>query len=212
MYYCYLYHILTQNICIKENMEVAIITEDSFIELIQAFLLAISLIFCTFYAIKSRFNIAQSFWIGSVLIFFSALRRELSFLSDILVPDGFLFLGASYEWWEDVVLFFITVTALGLLIYAWNYVSAVLKEVPKQLYIVTSLLVVLQYVAENEIGFSTLSGNIVEELCEAIIYTIAFVYLWRFKLDDFNTRFIKQADPLLPSYNFLPPSQNKNNS
>ncbi|SUD89902.1 hypothetical protein [Psychrobacter phenylpyruvicus] len=193
-------------------MEVAIITEDSLIELIQAFLLAISLIFCTFYAIKSRFNIARSFWIGSVLVFLSAIRRELSFLSDILVPEGFLLLGASYEWWEDAVLFLIAVTALGLLTYAWHYVSAVLKQVPTALYIVIFLLVILQYVAENEIGFSAISGNIVEELCELIIYTITFMYLWRFKLDDFNTRFIKQTNPLDLRYNFLPPSQNKNNS
>ena len=91
------------------------------------------------------------------------------------------------------ILLVITLTALGLLLYARRYVWAVLKEVPKKLYIVTAILVVVQYVAENEMGFSTVSGNIIEELCEVIIYIIAFVYLWRFKLDDFNSRFIHKS-------------------
>ena len=84
----------------------------------------------------------------------------------------------------------IALTALGLLIYARRYFWAVLKEVPKKLYIIVTLLVIVQYLAENEIGFNTFSGTLVEELCEAVIYIIAFAYLWRFKLDDFNTRFI----------------------
>ena len=124
------------------------------------------------------------------MVFFSALRRELSFLSDLLVPEDFLWLGKNYEWWEDTVLLIIALAALGLLIYARRYVWAVLKEVPKKLYIIVTLLVIVQYLAENEIGFNTFSGTLVEELCEAVIYIIAFVYLWRFKLDDFNTRFI----------------------
>lgn len=145
------------------------------------------------YAIKSHLNVARSFWIGATLVFLSALRRELSFLSDALVPEDFVFIGQSYDWWEDAVLLVITLTALVLLIYARRYVWAVLKEVPKKLYIVTAILVVVQYVAENEMGFSTVSGNIIEELCEVIIYIIAFVYLWRFKLDDFNSRFIHKS-------------------
>jgi len=145
------------------------------------------------YAIKSHLNVARSFWIGATLVFLSALRRELSFLSDALVPEDFVFIGQSYDWWEDAALLVITLTALGLLIYARRYVWAVLKEVPKKLYIVTAILVVVQYVAENEMGFSTVSGNIIEELCEVIIYIIAFVYLWRFKLDDFNSRFIHKS-------------------
>ena len=124
------------------------------------------------------------------MVFFSALRRELSFLSDLLVPEDFSWLGKNYEWWEDTVLLIIALAALGLLIYARRYVWAVLKEVPKKLYIIVTLLVIVQYLAENEIGFNTFSGTLVEELCEAVIYIIAFVYLWRFKLDDFNTRFI----------------------
>lgn len=124
------------------------------------------------------------------MVFFSALRRELSFLSDRLVPEDFLWLGKNYEWWEDTVLLIIALAALGLLIYARRYVWAVLKEVPKKLYIIVTLLVIVQYLAENEIGFNTFSGTLVEELCEAVIYIIAFIYLWRFKLDGFNTRFI----------------------
>lgn len=124
------------------------------------------------------------------MVFLSALRRELSFLPDLLVPEDFLWLGKSYEWWEDAVLLIIILAALGLLIYARRYVRAVLKEVPKKLYIIVTILVIIQYLAENGIGFNAISGGIVEELCEAVIYIIAFVYLWRFKLDDFNTRFI----------------------
>ncbi|WP_143514107.1 hypothetical protein [Psychrobacter piechaudii] len=124
------------------------------------------------------------------------------------MPEDFLWLGKNYEWWEDTVLLIITLAALGLLIYARRYVWAVLKEVPKKLYIIVTLLVIVQYLAENEIGFNTFSGTIVEELCEAVIYIIAFTYLWRFKLDDFNTRFINTrfnnnwlVIDLLPSLN-----------
>lgn len=180
------------NNSIDNTKELAIITEDSLIEYIEAFLLALSLIPCVLYAIKSRFNIARSFWIGSILVFLSALRRELSFLPDLLVPEDFLWLGKSYEWWEDAVLLIIILAALGLLIYARRYVWAVLKEVPKKLYIIVTILVIIQYLAENGIGFNAISGGIVEELCEAVIYIIAFVYLWRFKLDDFNMRFVNK--------------------
>lgn len=110
----------------------------------------------------------------------------------MLVPSDFMFIGQSYEWWEDIVLLVLTVIALFSIVYAWRYVWCLLKRVSKTIYFITFALIILQYLAENQIGFGHISGNIVEELCEFMIYLIAFFYLLRFKVDDFNHRFVTQ--------------------
>lgn len=112
----------------------------------------------------------------------------------MLISEDFVFLGQGYEWWEDSILLVITLITLGCLIYAWRYTWLLLKSVSKPLYLITFGLIVLQYLAENYIGFSHVTGNIVEELCEIIIYSIAFVYLLRFKVDNFNSRFLMQTN------------------
>lgn len=121
-----------------------------------------------------------------MLVFFSAIRRELSFVPDMLVPKDFILLGQSYDWWEDSFLLVVTLTALGSLIYSWRYVVAVLKGVPKWLYAFTGTLLVFQYLGEHHIGFDHNLGVWVEEVSEGIIYLTALIYLWRFKLTEFN--------------------------
>ena len=140
---------------------------------------------------NSQLKLGKFFWLAALLIFFSALRRELSFVPELFVPEGFMLLGKTYEWWEDGILLIVTLIALGSLAYAWRYLWAILKNVPPFLYVLTTVLVIIQYMGENSIGFSHDMGMIVEEVAEAIIYIIALIYLWRFKLNEFDGQLAK---------------------
>lgn len=75
--------------------------------------------------------------------------------------------------------------AVGLLIYSWRYLWALLKKAPLSLYGSIAVLAVLQYTGENAIGFPETLGVFIEELSETIIYAIVLVYLWRLNLQDY---------------------------
>lgn len=60
------------------------------------------------------------------------------------------------------------------------------KNTPITLYLVVAVLATVQYMGENAIVFPHAFGAIIEELTEATIYSIALVYLWNFKLIDFE--------------------------
>lgn len=143
------------------------------------------------HAMSSQLKLGKFFWLAATLIFFSALRRELSFVPELVVPEGFMLLGKTYEWWEDSILLIVILIALGSLAYAWRYLWAVLKGVPLFLYVITSLLLIIQYMGENSIGFAHDAGMVTEEVAEAIIYIIALLYLWRFKLIEFDSQLAK---------------------
>ena len=164
------------------NQEITIITENSIIEIGEAIVLTLCLLRCLQYSVQSRVQQGRYFWLASVFIFFSAIRRELSYLPDLLVPEDFTLLGHSYDWWEDMVLLAIILVTLILLFRARHYFWTVLKNVPKFLYIGVAVLAVLQYMGENAIMFPHEFGEIIEELSENIIYMIALIYLWQFKL------------------------------
>lgn len=133
-------------------------------------------------------NVKQSryFWLASVLVFFTAIRRELNYLPDLFVPSDFLLLSHSYDWWEDGVLTVVYLIIVSLLIYSWRYLWAVLKDVEISLYIIVAVLAGLQYMGENAIIFPQDFGIVIEEMSEAIIYGIALVYLWQLKLTDYE--------------------------
>lgn len=122
---------------------------------------------------------------AAVLVFLTVIRRELNYLPDLFIPNNFLFLRHSYDWWEDVVLTVAYLLAISLLAYSWRYLWAVLKKVPLALYFIVAALALLQYMGENAIGFPEAIGGIVEELSETTIYGIALVYLWRLNLNDY---------------------------
>lgn len=82
----------------------------------------------------------------------------------------------------------VSLAALGALIYGWRYFWHILKNVPLTLYTLTISLVILQYIGENEIGFSHDTGVVVEEVSEMLIYCIAFAYLVRFNLSEFDSK------------------------
>ena len=169
------------------NQETTIITENSIIEIGEAIILTLCLLRCLQYSVQSRVLQGRHFWLASVLVFFSVIRRELSYLSDVLVPEDFVLLGHSYDWWEDRVLLVIIVATLILLVRARHYFWSVLKNVPKSLYLGVAVLAVLQYMGENAIMFPHEFGEVVEELSENVIYMIALIYLWRFKLSTFDS-------------------------
>lgn len=87
---------------------------------------------------------------------------------------------------------------VGFLTYSWRYLWAVLKKVPLSLYLTVVALALLEYMGENAILIPESIGEMVEEVSETIIYTIALVYLWRFKLGDFENYFLHQPNQHQP--------------
>ena len=83
---------------------------------------------------------------------------------------------------------------VGFLTYSWRYLSAVLKKVPLSLYLTVVALALLEYMGENAIVIPESIGEMVEEVSETIIYAIALVYLWRFKLGDFENYILHQPN------------------
>lgn len=155
------------------------------IEIPGNLILLICLLRCLQYLIQSPLKQARAFWLAGVLIFMAAIRRELSYLSDVWVPNNFALLSHSYDWWEDMVLTLVFVLMVGLLTYAWRYLWAILKKVPLYLYCSIAALAVMQYMGEHAIGFPEAFGVIVEELSETSIYAIALIYLWRLNPSDY---------------------------
>lgn len=135
---------------------------------------------------QSRIKLGRYFWLASVLVFFAVIRRELNHLPDLFISSDFLLLNHSYDWWEDIVLTIVYILMVGLLVYSWRYCWTVLKNTPITLYLVVAVLATVQYMGENAIVFPHAFGAIIEELTEAAIYSIALVYLWNFKLIDFE--------------------------
>lgn len=138
------------------------------------------------YMLQSRIKSGRYFWLASVLVFFAVIRRELNHLPDLFISNDFLFFNLSYDWWEDIALTIVYILMVGLLIYSWRYCWTVLKNVPITLYFIVAVLATVQYMGENAILFPPTFGVIVEELTEASIYSIALIYLWEFKLKDFE--------------------------
>ena len=149
---------------------------------------------CTQYVIQSRSKSSRYFWLASVLVFFEVIRRELNYLPELFIPSDFSLLTHSYDWWEDNVLAIILLVIIGLLAYSWRYLWAVLKDINISLYIAVAVLAVLQYMGENAIVIPERIGEMVEEVSETIIYTIALIYLWRFKLGDFENYILHQPN------------------
>ncbi len=134
--------------------------------------------------LQSRIKLGRYFWLASVLVFFAVIRRELNHLPDLFISNDLL--NHSYDWWEDIVLTIVYILMMGLLVYSWRYCWTVLKNIPITLYLVVAVLAIVQYMGENAIVFPHTIGAIVEELSEAAIYSIALVYLWEFKLINFE--------------------------
>lgn len=170
-------------------LEIVIFTDTGFIEIISVVMLILCLLRCGQFAWQSRAKEGRYFWLASVLVFFAVIRRELNHLSDLLVPSDFMLLGYTYDWWEDGILLMVYVSLLGLLIYAWRYLWAVLKRVPIWLYISVAGLALVQYLSENAVYVSEGSGEAIEETTEVIIYAIALVYLYKMKLTDMASSF-----------------------
>lgn len=167
---------------------------DGLIEIPGMILLFACLLRCTQYIVQSHIKYIQAFWLAAVLVFFTVIRRELNYLPDLLVPSDFSFLNQSYDWWEDSVLTVIYLMALGLLAYSRKYLWAVLKNVPVSLYLSAAVLAIIQYMGENAIVFPHTWGEVVEELSETAIYAIALIYLWRFKLADYESYLMQKLN------------------
>lgn len=152
------------------------------------------LIFCLLRSLQltyqSKLLMSRYFWLASVLVFCLVIRRELNFLPKLFIPDGKLWLGHGYKWWEHSVLFIVYLMTLGLLLRAWRYTAAVLKNVPISLYLIVAGLAMLQYLGENHILISEAIGVMVEEVSEDLIYMIALIYLLRFGLSHFNQQLL----------------------
>lgn len=146
------------------------------------------------FAYQSNMKISRYFWLASVLVFLTVIRRELNFLPQILGVDGLSMLGYSYDWWEDGVLLVLYLCAAGLLLYSWRYLAAVLKSVPLPLYGTVAVLAALQYMGENAILIPPALGVMVEESCEDVIYTIALMYLYYFDVAVFNRQLMDTCD------------------
>ncbi len=131
---------------------------------------------------------SRYFWLASILVFFAIIRRELNYLPELFISSDFLFLGHSYDWWEDGVLTTVYLLIIALLTYSWRYLWAALKEVDVSLYIIVAVLALIQYMGENAIVLPYAFGGLVEELAETAIYGIALIYLWQFKLVDFENQ------------------------
>ena len=167
---------------------------DGFMEIPSIILLIACLLRCVQYVTKSHVKQIKAFWLASVLVLIAILRRELNYLPELFIPSDFSFLSHSYDWWEDAVLLVIYLMSLGLLIYSWRYLWAVLKNVNVSLYLGVAILALLQYMGENAIGFPHTFGGILEELAETAIYVLALVYLWRFKLSDFESCLLRKLN------------------
>ena len=140
------------------------------------------------YTIQSRLKQGDYFWLASVLIFITVIRRELNHLPDLFINEKLLWLSHNYDWWEDFFLLVIYLLLLGCLIYAWRYFWSVLKSTPVWLYLCVAALALLQYTGENAIVFPATLGAMVEELSETAIYLIALSYLWSVRLNDFEVQ------------------------
>ena len=151
-------------------------TSDGVIELPGIIILFACIFRCAQYMKQSQLKLGQYFWLASVLVFFAVIRRELNYVPELFIPSGFSFLNHSYDWWEDAVLLTVYLLIVGLLAYSWRYLWTVLKKVPVSLYIAVVTLALLEYM-----------GEIVEEIAETSVYAIALIYLWRFKLIDFES-------------------------
>ena len=149
---------------------------------------------CAQYMKQSQLKLGQYFWLASVLVFFAVIRRELNYVPELFIPSNFSFLNHSYDWWEDAVLLTVYLLIVGLLAYSWRYLWAVLKKVPISLYITVVVLALLEYMGENAIFIPENMGEIVEEIAETSVYAIALIYLWRFKLGDFENYFLHQPN------------------
>lgn len=108
-------------------------------------------------------------------------------MPELFIPSDFSFLQRSYDWWEDAVLLIVYLLILGLLAYSWRYLWTLLKRIPVSLYIAVVALALLEYLGENAILIPESLGEIIEELAETAIYAIAFMYIWQFKLTEFET-------------------------
>lgn len=137
---------------------------------------------CVQYALQSRLKQGGYFWLASVLVFVTVIRRELNHVPDLFINNKLLWLTHNYDWWEDRLLLVIYLLMLGFLFYAWRYLWSVLKVTPVWLYFCVAALALIQYAGENAIGFSADIGVMVEELSETVIYLIALGYLWSLKL------------------------------
>ena len=167
---------------------------DGFIEIPGIILLIACLLRCVQYVAQSHIKQIKAFWLASVLVLIAILRRELNYLPELFIPSDFSLLSHSYDWWEDAILLAIYLMSVGLLIYSWRYLWVVLKNVNVSLYLGVATLALLQYMGENAIGFPHTFGGILEELAETAIYVLALVYLWRFKLSDFELRLLRQLN------------------
>jgi len=128
--------------------EFIITSPESMIEIPGNIILVICLLRCLHYFLQSHIRRAQTFWLAGVLIFFTAIRRELNYLPDLFVPNNFTLLSRSYDWWEDMVLTVIYLVVVGLLIHSWRYLWALLKKAPLSLYGSVAVLAVVQYMGE----------------------------------------------------------------
>src|SRR5690606_18228715 len=149
---------------------------------------------CAQYMKQSQLKLGQYFWLASVLVFFAVIRRELNYVPELLIPSNFTFLNHSYDWWEDAVLLTVYLLIVGLLAYSWRYLWMVLKKVPVSLYIAVVALALLEYMGENAIFIPESIGEIVEEIAETGVYVIALIYLWSFKLGEFERHFLPQKN------------------
>ncbi len=93
-----------------------------------------------------------------------------------------------------MVLLVIIIVMLGLLAYSWRYFWSVLKNTSKFLYLSVIVLALIQYMGENAIMFPYSLGVIIEELAENVIYIVALIYLWQFRLTDFESRLANKPD------------------
>ncbi|MFZ2843621.1 hypothetical protein [Psychrobacter sp.] len=161
-------------------------TTDGIIEIPGLIMLIACILRCTQYVIQSQSKKSHYFWLASVLIFFAVIRRELNYLPELFISSDFSLLNRSYDWWEDAVLLIVYLSIVGLLAYTWRYLWAVLKSVPVSLYLIVVALATLEYMGENTIIIPEIIGQIVEEIAETGVYAVALVYLWRFKIIDFE--------------------------
>lgn len=161
-------------------------TTDGIIEIPGLIMLIACILRCTQYVIQSQSKQSYYFWLASVLIFFAVIRRELNYLPELFISSDFSLLNRSYDWWEDAVLLVVYLLIIGLLAYTWRYLWAVLKSVPVSLYLIVVALAILEYMGENAIIIPENIGEIVEEIAETGVYAVALVYLWRFKIIDFE--------------------------
>ena len=159
---------------------------DGIIEIPGLIMLIACILRCTQYVIQSQSKRSRYFWLASVLIFFAVIRRELNYMPELFVSSDFSLFNHSYDWWEDAVLLVIYLSIVSLLAYTWRYLWAILKSVPVSLYFIVTALAILEYMGENTIIVPESIGQIVEEIAETGVYAVALVYLWRFKIIDFE--------------------------